>query len=141
MAEPEELTELPDDPNAIIGVRLGEIQELEKAHSAALASLEDARLDLAAIAQLLDCAPAEDVTPHQLVQSHILPRIRALQATQGLVTGYEDHLRQLDANGAPAFDVAPGVRAVRAGKRIQGLNPRALRGAVQQGKGPRLGER
>lgn len=142
--EPEELDEdLLADPDSIVGVRLGDVQELEQRTTAAEASLEDARRDLKQIADMLNCAPVDEVTPHELVQAYILPRARMLMATQKDVDHYTDHLRNLSRDGAPTIDVAPGVKAVRAGKRIAGLDARATRGAVRQrgNKGPGPGER
>lgn len=142
--DPKELDEdLLSDPDSIVGVRLGDVQELEQRATAAEASLEDARIDLAAIIGVLNCAPPGDVTPHELIQNYILPRCRLLMATQNDVDHYADELRQRTANGAPTIDVAPGVKAVRVGGKRAGIDPRALRGGVQQhrGKGPGPGER
>lgn len=106
----------PDDQ---VVVRYGDLVDLEASRTVARTSVAEAIDDLVRIAVALGI-DAGEVTPHELVTQHILPRIGQLMVTQGFVDAAEAEVRQrLDVRGlGPEIPLGNG-RAMRlAGKRL-----------------------
>jgi len=102
-----------------VTVRYGDLVALEADRTALAESLECARDDLRDLQVALGVAGEDNITAHQLVVSHLLPRIRKLVETEGHVRAAEAQIiRIAGAAGGPELDLGNGRKARRVGQRL-----------------------
>lgn len=89
-----EIVEAPDlDPDAMATVRYADLRELDAICTELRESLYDAKASLKKIAMVLDCQPAEEMTPEDLVNLAIIPSVKTLMLMKRQVDDYEAKLR------------------------------------------------
>lgn len=116
------ITPGPDD---MVLVRFGELADLEMQLTASRESVSEALADIAGIAVALGLK-LPPCGSHDATQLHIVPKIKALMATQGLVHAAEHELRERASSlRLPEIDLGGGRKAQLAGRKIP---PEQLRG-------------
>lgn len=105
-------------PDAVVGVRYGDLRELELRCEGLLESLRDAQIDLDDLIMVLQIQPMEQVTPHDVMRMCI-NKAALLMKVQGMVDEAEGELRERVSKLAlPTIDMGNGRMAVQAGRRI-----------------------
>lgn len=108
---------IPADDD-MVTLRYGDLAALDSRCTMLTESLQCAKEDLAALAALLEIE-AVDVTAHELVTEHIIPRIRVLMVTQSLVNTAAEDVRQLVVAGdGPEIDLGNGRAMKLVGRRL-----------------------
>lgn len=106
---------------AIVGVRYGDLTGLQERCEAQHESLQGAMGDIADILVALGILLEEDaqVSPHLAVTAMILPKIKRLMATDGMVAVAEQELRERSKLlKLPEIDLGGGRKGVLAGRRL-----------------------
>lgn len=124
---PPQSAQAPPDPDELVLVRYGDLADLQVACAGAGESLVEAKEDLKEILAALQITVDTPATGHQIVVDVILPRVRQLVATHGLVVEAEQQLRdRASLLAVPEIDLGDGRKAQLAGRRIPEEHLRAV---------------
>lgn len=121
---------LSDDDQVVM--RFGDAKALDQLVTDLTESLQLAHADVQAVINVLELDLVTEMTPHQVVVSHILPAVRHLMVTAKNVAAAEAELRdKLQVPGAgPEIDLGGGRAMRRVGQRL----PREIARDVLGGK-------
>lgn len=122
------------EPDEEVVVRYGDLVDLEADRNELRAGLEHAREDLRSIQLALGVEGEDNITAHQLVVSHLLPRIRRLVETEGKVLEAGAELSRLVVAGdGPVMDLGNGRSAKLVGRRLPDAIAKDIPGAPLKG--------
>lgn len=113
--------EAPPSLDDVVQVRYGDIVDLDQRLAASQTALREAQSDVAQLLVALGITLPDDaeISPALAVQGYILPKVKALMATEGMVKSAELELRdRANRLHLPEIDLGGGRKAVQVGRRL-----------------------